>query len=105
MVSPTARAARELFGSLDAGSSIYVQGSSGEARTFCYLITDDSGLREPSFFASLVPGLNSFDYAAPIPGARLTTLLLPPALRSGFEAGRVRVWPVSYARAAKHLAS
>ena len=98
------RAARELFGSLDQGCSVYVQGSSGEARTFCDLVSEDSLLRAPSFFSSLVPGLNSFDYAASIPGARLTTLLLPAAIHPGLLAGRVMVWPVSYARAAKHLA-
>jgi acyl-CoA hydrolase len=51
-----------------------------------------------------VPGLNSFDYAAPIAGAKLTTLLLPAALRPGFAAKRVMIWPVSYYRAAQHLA-
>jgi acyl-CoA hydrolase len=103
-MSSPGHAARQLLGSLHEGASVYVQGASGEARTFCDLLAGDCGLRAPSFFSSLVPGLNGFDYAAPIPGARLTTLLLPPPLRPGFEAGRVTVWPVSYARAARHLA-
>jgi acyl-CoA hydrolase len=97
------RTARTLLDTLDEGASIYVQGAAGEARAFCDLVDADCGLRAPSFFSSLIPGLNSFDYTAKIPGARLRTLLVPAALRPAFDAGRATVWPVSYATAATLL--
>jgi acyl-CoA hydrolase len=97
-------AARSLLESLEPGASIYVQGSAGESFTFCDLIALGTGLREPVFFSSLIPGLNSFDYTAHLPGARLITLLLPPALRGANRAGRVSVLPVTYSRAAAQLA-
>jgi acyl-CoA hydrolase len=96
--------ANALLSGLVEGASIYVQGSSGESRTFCDLVAADSGLRAPAFQSSLVPGLNTFDYTASLPGARLTTLLLPAALRAAFESQRVTVWPVSYYSAAQRLA-
>lgn len=55
--------------------------------------------------ACLLPGMNDFDYAALHPGARLTTFLLPPALRPSFESGRVTVRPLPYSQIAAHLAA
>ena len=55
------------------------------------------------FTACLIPGLNSFDPTAVNPSARLRLFLLPPALQSAFEAGRVEVMPIGYSAIARHL--
>jgi acyl-CoA hydrolase len=54
--------------------------------------------------ACLLPGMNEFDYAALNPQAKLTTFLLPTALRASFAAGRVRVRPEPYSQIAESLA-
>jgi acyl-CoA hydrolase len=98
------QAARAICDSLGEGCSVVFQGAAGESRTFCDFVAAGSGLRKPFLFSSLVPGLNSFDYTAHIEDGRLATLLLPAALRPGFQAGRVTVWPVSYYHAGHHVA-
>src|SRR5689334_5190902 len=100
----TKQAVRAIFESFGEGCSVAIQGAAGESRTLCELVAEGTGLNKPFLFSSLVPGLNSFDYTAHIPGGRLATLLLPPALRPGFEAGRVMIWPVSYFHAGQHVA-
>jgi len=95
---------RKLLESFGEGFSMFVQGAAAESQAFCDFLTEHGGgIRAPRMFSSLVPGLNGFDYTAAIPGAQMTTLLLPPALHDGFTAGRIRTWPVSYYGAAHAL--
>jgi acyl-CoA hydrolase len=58
-------------------------------------------LAEVSITSCLLPGINSFDYAVLNERCRLTTFMLPPALRASFEAGRVIVRPMAYAQIAQ----
>jgi acyl-CoA hydrolase len=88
------------------GSTVYVPGATGELRFLAEaLAAEPERLAGVGLVSCLVPGMNSFDYAALHPRARLTTFLLPPALRASFEAGRVRVLPLAYTAAAEHLAA
>jgi acyl-CoA hydrolase len=61
-------------------------------------------LAEVSLTSCLLPGMNEFDYAALNPTARLTTFMLPAALRPSFMAGRVSVRPMAYSQIAAVLA-
>jgi acyl-CoA hydrolase len=86
------------------GATVYVPGASGEA-----LALTDALAREPRrmrgvhVVSCLLPGFNAFDYAALDEAARLTTFLFVPSLRSSFEAGRVRVLPLTYSAIADYL--
>jgi hypothetical protein len=74
-----------------------VPGASGESLGLCAALQ-----RRPEraagvhFVSCLLPGINTFDYAGLGPSSRVTTFLLPPALHSSFEAGRVSVLPLTY---------
>jgi 4-hydroxybutyrate CoA-transferase len=49
-----------------------------------------------TYAASLITGINRFDYAGLHADARLTTFFLGAELRSSFEAGRIRLLPLNY---------
>lgn len=87
------------------GCAIYVPGASGESGALCTALQRRperaTGIR---FVSCLLPGINAFDYAAVNAEARMTTFLLPPALRHSFEAGRVQVHPLTYTQIADFLA-
>ncbi|WP_312164035.1 acetyl-CoA hydrolase/transferase C-terminal domain-containing protein [Phenylobacterium sp.] len=88
------------------GLSIYIPGATAELRQLhSGLQAEPDRLRGIELTSCLIPGMNSFDYAALEPTARLTTFLLPPPLRPSFEAGRVRALPMSYSQIARHLAA
>jgi acyl-CoA hydrolase len=94
-----------ILDSLAAGSTVYVPGGSGESRGLCAALA-----RQPHraagvhFVSCLIPGINTFDYANLCASATLTTFLLPPELRQSFQAGRVRVPPLTYTQIAELLA-
>lgn len=79
------------------GCTVYVPGASAESLGLCAALR-----RRPEraaaihFVSCLLPGINAFDYASLSPSTRVTTFLLPPALRQSFESGRVRVLPLTY---------
>src|ERR1700748_989988 len=49
-----------------------------------------------TYAASLITGINRFDYAGLHPDARVTTFFLGGELRRSFEAGRIRLLPIHY---------
>ncbi|GGC00670.1 acetyl-CoA hydrolase [Novosphingobium endophyticum] len=88
------------------GRTIYLPGASGESLALIDALKADPGrMRGVNLVSCLLPGMNSFDYAALDDEARVTTFLLPPALRGSFEAGRVSTIPMSYSAIARQLAS
>ena len=94
----------ELLDRFTAGASVYVQGASGEHDGLRRALeADPQRLAGVELVSCLVPGINTFDYAALHGKARLSTFLLPPPLRPSFEAGRVRVFPLAYSAIAQHL--
>ena len=86
------------------GAEVYVPGATGEALILREALAADperaAGVR---FTSCLVPGMNEFDLAGLKPTARMTSFMLPPALRASFEAGRVRVLPLTYSETAHYL--
>src|SRR5882757_2743572 len=93
-----------MLDALRPGCTVYVCGASGESPGL-----GTSLMRRPEraagvhFVSCLLPGINTFDYASVHPSARVTTFLLPPALRRSFEAGRVHVLPLTYTQIYEHL--
>jgi acyl-CoA hydrolase len=88
------------------GLSVYIQGATGEPLVLRDILSAaPEALRGVSLTACLLPGMNEFDYAALHAEARLTTFLLPTALRRSFEAGRVRVRPLPYSQIAAAFAA
>ena len=86
------------------GAEIYLPGATGEPTLLRdALAADPERAREVRFTSCLVPGMNDFDHAALHATARMTTFLLPPALRGSFEAGQVRVMPLAYSQTATYL--
>jgi acyl-CoA hydrolase len=99
-----ADAAGRVLAEFRPGLRIYIQGATGEPLALREILGDaPEALAGVDIVAGLLPGMNDFDYAALHPTARLTTFLLPPALRASFEAGRVHVPPQPYSAIAEGL--
>jgi acyl-CoA hydrolase len=100
VLSPT-----EILDELRPGETVYIPGASGELRFLqeCFASAPDR-LAGVTLLSCLVPGINTFDYAALDPTCRLDTFLLPPPLRPSFEERRVAVFPLAYSAIATHLA-
>jgi len=93
-----------LLANIRPGANVYVPGATGEPTLLRLALAADPGRAgNVHFMSCLVPGMNDFDYAALDPTARMTTFLLPPALRASFEVGRVRVMPLAYSGIAAYL--
>ncbi|HEX4183513.1 MAG TPA: acetyl-CoA hydrolase/transferase C-terminal domain-containing protein [Caulobacteraceae bacterium] len=94
-----------IFDAFQPGASIFIPGGTGEPLALRRILADHpdraAGVR---FIGCLLPGINDFDYASLHPEARLTLFLFPPAFRTSFEAGRVRVLPMPYSQTAEYLA-
>jgi acyl-CoA hydrolase len=83
------------------GLSVYIQGGVGEPLALrAALVAAPEALAGVAITSCLLPGMNEFDYAALCPDVRVTTFLLPTAMRGSFEAGRARVRPLPYSQIA-----
>ena len=97
MIGVAAEAAGRVLAEFRPGLRVYIQGAVGEPLALREILSGvPEALAGVHMIAGLLPGMNDFDYAALHPTARLTTFLLPGALRACFEAGRVDVAPVAY---------
>ena len=78
---------------LQAGDRVFVPGGPGEPTGLPGALA--SGTAAPATFVQFpLPGMNRFDYSLAGPGARQETFFLTPALREGFQAGRVAFHPL-----------
>ncbi len=97
MSAVSAEGAGRILAEFRPGLRIYIQGAVGEPLALREVLSGaPEALAGVELIAGLLPGMNDFDYAALHPAARLTTFLLPPALRASFEAGQVQVRPAPY---------
>ena len=95
-----------LLEELRPGLSVYIQAGVGEPLALRAMLAGaPQALAGVAITACLLPGMNEFDYAALHPDVRVTTFLLPTALRAAFEAGRARVRPLPYSQIAAAFAS
>lgn len=89
---------------LARGARVYMSAGSAEPTALASLFAEAPELLAGIEIAgSFVPGVNRTDYAGYHADARMLTLLLPPEARASFEAGRVRILPLSYTGMARHL--
>lgn len=93
-----------LLDHFQPGRRIYLPGATGEIRALAdALAADPKRMDGVHIVSCLLPGMNSFDYAELHENTRLTSFLFPTASRASFEAGRVRVLPLSYFAVARYL--
>ena len=94
-----------LLAELRPGLSVYLQGGVGEPLALrAILAAAPEALVGVAITSCLLPGMNEFDYAGLNLEARVTTFLLPTAMRGSFEAGRVRIRPLPYSQIAAAFA-
>ena len=99
------RDAARLLDALKPGLNVYVAGTVAEPLTLRDVLgSDPERARGVHFVSCLVPGWSDFDYAGLHPEARLTTFMMPAALKDSFAAGRVRHLPLCYSQIADWLA-
>lgn len=94
----------DLLAEFKPGLKIYLPGTVGEIVALrAAFAAEPDRLAGVELIGCFVPGMNDFDYAALHPGARLTTFMMPPAMRASFEVGRVRLIPLPYSEIAEHI--
>ncbi len=95
-----------LLDAFRPGRTIFLPGGPGEIVALHTALTaEPDRLRGVHLVCPMIPGMNGFDYAALHPDVRLTTFMLPPAVRASFEAGQVRLLPIAYSAIARHIAA
>ena len=86
------------------GLSVYVQGAVGEPLALrAILQSAPEALAGVSLTSCLLPGMNDFDYAGLDARTKLTVFMLPAALRTSFDEGRVSTIPLAYSQVAAFL--
>lgn len=94
----------KLLDRFQPGVTAYVPGASGEIAALREaLAAEPDRLDRVRLVSCLLPGMNSFDYAALHPAARLTCFLLPPLLRPSLIAGKIALMPLPYSAIATFL--
>ena len=94
----------KLLDHFQLGQTIYLPGATGEILALADALSADPERTNGVHIVScLIPGMNTFDYAGLHANAQLTSFLFPTASRASFEAGRVRVLPLSYSAIARYL--
>jgi acyl-CoA hydrolase len=95
---------RRLLDIFRPGATIYLPGATGEIVALAEaLAAEPDRMRGVTVVSCVLPGINSFDYAALADDAAMTVFLLPPPLRASFAAGRIRVLPLAYSGVAAWL--
>ena len=87
------------------GKTIFIPGTTGELTGLAEaLAADPKRAAGVHFCGCFVPGMNEFDYAGLSPDTRVTTFMLPGAMRTSFSEGRVDLIPQNYFATARTLA-
>lgn len=94
-----AAATARVLAEFRPGLTVYIQGATGEPLALGPLLAGAPDvLTDVAVIGGFLPGINGFDYSALNAAARLTSFLLPPVLRAGFDAGRVTIRPLPYSQ-------
>ncbi len=87
----------QLAASFEAGETVYLAGSSGEANELTAMLADpDVALADAHFASSFVPGINARCLARAGRRSRLTVFFMQPTLRAALAEGRVDFRPMNY---------
>lgn len=97
--------AEDFLGSLTPRQRIFFQGGPGEPLCLYSALAAFHGLAgELEFWACLIPGINTLDYAS-LPGdLRLTTFMASPALAPSMATGRTTLMAMPYSEIAALMA-
>ncbi|MAD38219.1 MAG: 4-hydroxybutyrate coenzyme A transferase [Tistrella sp.] len=82
---------------------IYAAGCAGEPTGVLAALGACGALRDKTLTGVFIPGVNRLDLAALDPTLTVESIFVTPALRRGFEAGRVRHLPLAYVDTYHHL--
>ncbi len=103
ILSPDALVAH-LRGRLGPQARIYAPGVGAEPYALAEAFRRQPGLADGlTFFGIWIPGVNRTDWSDIGGASRFETIFLGPALREGFEAGRIDFLPLTYTRAWRWL--
>ena len=90
---------------LAPGMRVFVHAGPSECMTFVEALkADPERARDVEFVGVFIPGLNTFDYSALAPGARIASTFVSPPFADAFAAGRLRYLPKAYSGFAGTLA-
>ncbi len=90
---------------LEPGMRVFVHAGPSECMTFVDALKADPGrARGVEFVGVFIPGLNTTDYSALAPGARIASTFVSPPFADAFAAGRLRYLPKAYSGFAGMLA-
>ncbi|MFV0280423.1 MAG: acetyl-CoA hydrolase/transferase family protein [Rhodoblastus sp.] len=82
---------------LEPGMRVFVHAGPSECQTFIDALKGDPGrARDVEFVGVFIPGLNTTDYSALAPGARILSTFVSPPFADAFRAGRLRYLPKAY---------
>ncbi|MFT4097238.1 MAG: acetyl-CoA hydrolase/transferase C-terminal domain-containing protein [Rhodoblastus sp.] len=90
---------------LEPGMRVFVHAGPSECMTFVETLKSDSErARAVEFVGVFIPGLNTTDYSALAPDARIASTFVSPPFADAFAAGRLRYLPRAYSGFAGTLA-
>ena len=96
---------KDILDEFKAGITLYIPGATGEIIALTHaLAASPNHMENVHIVSCFLPGMNSFDYAALHPRARITSFLLPPAFRASFQAGKINVIPLNYSGISQYFA-
>jgi acyl-CoA hydrolase len=95
---------KRLSDALHPGARVFVAGVSGESALWLdELRADPERARDVSFVGVQFPGIDTADYLALHPAARLTAFFMSPSVRAGIRQGRAELLALDYVGIARHL--
>jgi len=95
---------KQLTDALHPGARVFAAGLSGESALWLSeLRADPRRANGVHFIGVQFPGIDSADYLALHPGARLTAFFMSPAVRAGIGQGRAELLALDYPGIARHL--
>lgn len=90
-------ALQQIRSLLAPGMRVLLHAGPSESPVFLQQLQAEPELAQGITFTGLfVPGINAFDYTRLTPTTRMESLFAAPALRGGFEAGRLDLLPLHY---------
>lgn len=82
---------------LKPGFRVYLAGCGGQSAAFIRALeAQPKAAAGVSFCGVYIPGINTYDYSALNPTARMEVIFLQPSFREGYEAGRIDYLPLPY---------
>ncbi len=95
----TRRQWQDVFARLEPGARVYLAGCAGEPTDALDALAAEPGLAGDAVFTGVwIPGVNRRDPLAGQERAGAEAFFITPALRNGFEQGRVRHLPLAYSQ-------